>query len=184
MPIFILCGIIFINFFQANAQELQNKKSCHLNFSIGPGTSVFKGLSLYSSLAFQKKQNQLSLRWIDNSENGNKTSGEYSQFEYYNDYFRDISLLYGRTYKKNKLFASASAGVGCYTYYHNWLNIAKAGGNVDGKSYSGVGLALETKLLIMVNRGFSLGTCFFWNVNKDKSINGASLNLVFGILNE
>jgi hypothetical protein len=184
-----LCAGIFVN-----AQTSNNTACNNFMFSIGAGTatlpSFFYGYSLYSSFSFERKHNEFSLRWNFNRQYGNRVPS-FILSQPCNDKFRDFALLYGRTFRKNIFFTSASLGLGYYKYTNRWVETVVPPSNswvsdsyvIKEKIIKNIGIATQAEILFIIDDNTGIGLSFFGNINKDKSIVGLSLNLVYGILN-
>ena len=165
----------------------------YLNLDVAAGVSSFSGLALNTSLSYERKNNVFTLRYFYNQQIKSVQqlveNDEDNHVIWYGDRFRDVSLLYGRTYRKNKLTLSLSCGIGTYKYTQITLvNLRDPAAiralddyEVSRKIYYGLGLASQAEISGQICHRMSLGLSLASNVNKDKSILAVCAKLSFDI---
>jgi hypothetical protein len=147
---------------------------------IGLGTSSLTGFSVYAAFTVERKNNEFTLRGNFNRQIGHSTSGFIFKTRT-NDRFSDWALLYGRSFRyKHENYFSFALGPSLYSY------VDKAPGSKFGyiqyTQASGLGLALQGRIINMLNENTGIGVGLFGNLNSDYLLAGFSINFIFGEL--
>ncbi len=180
--------------------NLSSQQSIYYRSSFGVGGNSFRtnhafsSYSLFLNFSVEKNKNIFTLRTNYNSELGHTlTPSERENFNTarYNSKLWDVSILYGRTYrKKDWYFTSLSAGIGYYVYTQKSLVLSPNSGPhiydaqafVKINKFEGLGIALQHEQIFILDDVFGIGLNAFANINAKRSVVGVGMSFVFGNL--
>lgn len=142
--------------------------------TIGIGSCYF-GPTVLLGLTYAYDDNLFTFRYLHGDEVSFNVEGNYDEPALR---CNEIGILYGRSFRKESLILSLSAGIGMMqgtdrgkqiTYHH-----------FEEKNISSVGIPFETK--VRIELGFAaFGGSWFGNLNARRTISGVMLEISIGI---
>lgn len=171
-----LFGIVLLS--TSNAQNGSQNNNSNYWVSFGFGKSYF-GPTLYTGISYSFRENIISMRYLS-SEEFRFSAGDHS-FDNPTLKINEFGVLYGRSYRKESLVLSASAGIGFVsgTNRGNQLNYKE----FEKIKISSVGLPFEANFRIDFFKYVGIGGAFFGNINSKKTFMGGLACIYIGILN-
>jgi hypothetical protein len=153
-----------------NSKIAHNSVSPGIFGSVGLGRT-FVGPTFYFSVSYSSNNNLFSFRYLKGDEL--QLSFADPVYKPPNEKIQEFTLLYGREFRKGTGAVSFAAGIG-------YIYAIRRGENSEKIEISEIGLSLDGKFLIIISKYWGLGVAIFSNINQQKSVYGASLNVYFG----
>jgi photosystem II stability/assembly factor-like uncharacterized protein len=153
------------------------KSPCHPSgwIILGVGSSHF-GPALYMNFSYSYKNNIFTMRYLKADEFRFNVEGHYDQPALS---CKEFGILYGRSYRKNNIILSLSAGVG-------YIKGIDRGKHIEYKEYEKVdistfGMPFEAGFRFEFGF-FGIGGSWYGNLNSKKSFSGGLFEISIGVL--
>jgi len=167
--------ILILGFRSVIAQEKLEPDMYPIWINAGLGISSLGAIGGNAGLSVQSGKWLYTIRGTANSENSGILSG--------GDEFFDVALLFGIATENKKNHASFSIGIARVT--GSRYREGSGGFLFSGKRNDispTIGLPMESQLFFKISGFLGLGLNLYFNLNKEESFGGLSLNLMLGSL--
>ncbi len=167
-----LSGTIYFDeiMISENSKIAHNSPSPWIFGSVGLGRT-FVGPTFYFSVSYSSNNHLFSFRYLKGDEL--QLSFADPVYEPPNQKIQEFGLLYGREFRKGTGAVSLAAGIG-------YMYAIRRGENSEKIEISKLGLSLDGQLRIIISKYWGLGVTIFSNINQQKNVFGASVNVQFG----
>jgi len=154
-----------------------NEDKSNYWIGLGIGGNYF-GPTICGNISYTINQNIITIKYANSEEF--QFGVDNTNFEKPSIWLKEFGLLYGRSFRKDILLLSVSAGI-------SYVSGINRGQNIQDHYYekiniSTIGIPIEAEAMFEFSDYVGAGFLFFANLNKEKNFNGVMLRIKIGSL--